>query len=206
MQSQKKEAAAAEKKPRDTAGEIYDILELVALCATVIILIYTFAIRMTVVNQHSMEQTLIEGDYMLVSDLFYTPKTGDIVVVQNPSLPNHAEPLVKRVIAVGGDTLNINYRNWCVTVTHNGEKRILEEEYMYLDPTKSLVVADWWDTIEPDGSYTYNIPEGYVFVMGDNRHVSADSRLSEVGLIPESCVVGHVFMRVFPFSKIGLVN
>ena len=193
-------------KKRDAASEIYDILELVAICAAIIILVYTFAIRMTVVNQHSMEQTLIEGDYMLVSDLFYTPKTGDIVVVQNSSLPEHADPLVKRVIAVGGDTLNINYTSWHVTLTHNGEKTVLEEDYMYLDPTKSLVHADWYDKIEADGSYTYNIPEGYIFVMGDNRHVSADSRLAEVGLIPEPCVVGRVFMRVFPLAKIGWVD
>lgn len=181
--------------------DIYDILELLVICAVAVVLLYTFGIRMTVVQQHSMEQTLNEGEYTLVSDLFYTPKTGDIVVVQNVALKGHHEPLIKRVIAVGGDTLNVNYKTWTITITHEGKTEILDQsDFMYLAPNR-ILTSNWYDQMEADGSYTYFIPENYLFVMGDNRNVSADSRLADVGLFHESCVVGHVFLRALPLSK-----
>ncbi len=205
--------AANVKQPTDREarksplGDIYDMLELVLLCAVVIILVYTFLVRMTVVNQHSMELTLEEGDYTVISDLFYTPKTGDIVVVQNAGLTEHSEPLVKRVIAVGGDTLNINYATWTVTLTHEGKTEILDESdyFYYSTDTYSRLTSNWCDKTEEDGSYTYHIPEGYLFVMGDNRNVSADSRMRSIGLIPSQCVVGKVLFRLYPFAKFGAV-
>jgi len=201
--------AAPKTEPRAFTDDIYDVVELIMVCAAVIILLYTFAFRMTVVNQHSMEETLIEGDYTIVSDLFYTPKTGDIVVVQNTALDSHTEPLVKRVIAVGGDTVNIHYSNWRVTLTHNGETRVLDEsEYIYLNLPAgySPLTSNWYTTLEEDGSHTYVVPEGYLFVMGDNRNVSADSRLESIGFVPESCVVGRVLLRLLPFDKFGTVK
>ena len=202
-------APAPKSEPRSVIDDIYDVVELVMICAAVIILLYTFAFRMTVVNQHSMEETLIEGDYTIVSDLFYTPKTGDIVVVQNTALDSHTEPLVKRVIAVGGDTVNINYSNWKVTLTHNGESRVLDESediYLYLPTGHSPLTSDWCTKPEKDGSHTYEVPEGYLLVMGDNRNVSADSRLASIGFVPESCVVGRLLLRILPFEKFGTVR
>lgn len=191
-----------EQTPPDASGKsrkkakgsfiasVYDVAEMFAICATVVLLIFTFIARLTVVEGTSMVQTLHEGEFMLVRSLGYKPERGDIVVIDDPTAGPYAHPLIKRVIALGGDTLDIDFETWTVTV--NGEV-IDESEYLYLDPTR-ILTAEY--------EFPITIKEGHVFVMGDNRHNSADSRIRVIGQIDERCVVGKAAIRVLPFSKL----
>ncbi|MBQ4043498.1 MAG: signal peptidase I [Clostridia bacterium] len=188
------ETPEQEKDPKKSplfklANELFDILELFVLCAAVMLTLFTFVIRPTIVKGASMEDTLLEGDALLVSDLGYEPKNGDIIVAQNVSLPLYPDPIVKRVIGVGGQTVDIDFTTWTLTV----DGKVVDEPYRKLTPDR-LRTSDWVFPME--------IPEGYVFVMGDNRNHSADSRIADIGLIDERCVVGKAVIRIFPFSRI----
>ena len=135
-----------------------------------------------------MENTLLAGDYLLVSDIAYTPQAGDIVVVHNVGLRHYNKPIVKRVIATAGQTVDIDFSTWTLTV----DGAVIDEPYIKLTTDQQLT-SDW--------TYPMQIPEGYIFVMGDNRNHSADSRCRDIGLIDERCVVGKAFVRVFPLSR-----
>ena len=185
---------ADEPEKKSGVASVFDIVEMFAACAAVILMLFTFAARLTVVDGPSMNKTLTNGDYMVVNSLCYTPKRGDIVVVQDQTARGYNKPLIKRLIAVGGDTVDIDFSTWTVTV--NGE--VLDEsEYLYIDPS-AVFTSDY--------KFPITIEEGKVFVMGDNRHHSADSRLSVIGQIDERCLVGHAFLRLLPFNNITLFN
>ncbi len=170
------------------ARDLFEIAELFVFCASVILILFTFVIRPTVVEGPSMEDTLIAKDYLLVTDLAYTPTQGDIVVVHNVGLYLYNDPIVKRVIATGGQTVDIDFSTWTVTV--DGEA--LDEPYMKLT-SDYLRTSDW--------DFPITVPEGYIFVMGDNRNHSADSRSKDIGMIDTRCVVGKAVMRVLPFDR-----
>ena len=180
--------------PKQWISDIFDVLELFTFCAAVIITLFTFAARVTIVQGPSMEDTLIQNDILVVTEGTYEPKQGDIVVVQNIGLiEEYRQPIVKRVIAVEGQTIDIDFTTWTVTV----DGQIVEEPYRKVDGSYKLT-SDW--------EYPIEIPEGYVFVMGDNRNHSADSRCWEIGLVDKRCVVGHAVFRLFPFTRIGTLN
>ena len=183
--------------PRETVksvSSLFDIVEMLAICAAVILLLFTYCARLTVVDGPSMNNTLTNGDYLIVQSIGYTPKRGDIIVVQDPTATGYEKPLVKRLIAVGGDTVDINFTTWTVTV--NGEV-IDESEYLYLDPNARFT---------SNYSFPITIEEGKIFVMGDNRNHSADSRLMQIGQIDERCIVGHAVMRILPFNSIRIFD
>lgn len=178
------------------ARMLFDWLEMFVIALSVLLVSITFFVRYTPVDGESMQNTLQDRDVMLLTNLFYTPKTGDIVVVQSPSY-GLGKPLVKRVIATGGQTLKINFKTWEVWV----DGQLLPEPYVLRDRGTTMVQCNWLP-IEDD-TVTYTIPEGKLFVMGDHRNDSMDSRFSRVGLIDERYVVGKVFFRIFPFRSIG---
>ena len=142
-----------------------------------------------------MINTLHERDILVISKLGYEPENGDIVVI---SMDNDyfKEPIVKRIIAMGGETVDINFDTHEVKVTgKDGITRILDEDYI-LSATATAA----------DVSFPLQIPEGYMFVMGDNRNGSTDSRDSRIGLIDERQILGHVVLRVFPIQDFGVVR
>jgi signal peptidase I len=109
------------------------------------------------------------------------------------------EPLVKRIIATGGQTVTLDYEHWRITV----DGTVLEEDYI-LKQTGPMETGDpyrKWD--EP---YTFTVPEGKLFVMGDNRNGSADSRDSRIGYIDERLVVGKVYFRLLPVDRFGRIE
>ena len=177
-------------KANKFASSIFDVAEMFAICAAVVLLVFTFCARLTMVDGQSMEDTLHDGEFILIQSALYTPTRGDIVVIHDPSANGHNKPLIKRVIAVGGDTLDIDFETWTVTV--NGEV-VDESDYITLKGIESS-----WTLY----TYPMQIKEGYIFVMGDNRNNSSDSRM--IGQIDERCVVGKAIVRVMPLDKFTL--
>ena len=173
-------------------------VELVVIVFVIIVLIFSFAARICQVSGDSMRDTLYNGENVIVSDAFYTPKRGDIIVFhQTGEDPNdYNEPIVKRVIGVAGDTVKVEHfrDRMRVTVTDSeGNSTVLKEDYIrYEYPTYS-------------DSVTY-VEEGTVFVMGDNRSDSSDSRSARIGLVDTRRILGKVVVRVTPFDRFGKVN
>lgn len=151
----------------------------------IVIAIFTFLFRVVAVSGPSMETTLMSEDRIVLTNLFYTPKTGDIVVMSHGAV--FQEPLVKRVIAVEGQTIDIK---------STGEVYV---DGMLLDEPYIRGVK----TFPGVQTYPLVVPEGYVFVMGDNRTVSLDSRSREVGLIDERNIIGKAQCIIYPFNRIG---
>ena len=163
--------------------------ESIVFALTVLVLVFTFVVRVAAVNGISMENTLQPGDRLLLQSVGYTPQRGDVVVTDD--LIDYGKPLVKRVIAKGGDTISIDYEEGTVTV--NGE--VLQEDYIAA-PTH----------LGYDVEFPYTVPEGTVFVMGDNRNESLDSRSSYVGCIDERDILGKVLLCFMPFTDFGVVK
>ncbi len=176
-------------------GDLMDIGEAIFVSMFVIILAFAYLFRPVTVDGSSMFPTLHDKDRLIMWSLGYTPTNGDIVIIDDDVSGHFADDaqtsvyqtqglgmrLVKRVIAVGGQQINIDFENGTVAV--DGVQ--LAEDY----------IADL--TTRNDGAFTYplTIPEGYVFVMGDNRLNSMDSRSPSVALIPEDEVIGKAVWR-----------
>lgn len=181
-------------RDKKTAQTLFDYMEVVVFSICFVFLVFTFLGRVSVVTGSSMEQTLSHGDTILVSSLPYAPKQGDIVVFRAPySEPYGDEHLVKRVIATENQTIDIDFSTWTVTV--DGQK-IDESEYLYLSgfPYHSEI------------SFPYTVPDGKVFLMGDNRYGSHDSRTYDIGAVDVDYIVGPAILRVLPIGKFGLIN
>ncbi len=179
-----------EKAPdrlKKLAADLFDILEPFVFCTTVILLLFSFFFRPTIVDGQSMENTLLHGEYLLVVDAGYTPKNGDIVVAHNVGLTYYNKPLVKRVIATEGQTVDIDFSTWTLTV----DGIVIDEPYRKL--ADSLRTSDF--------EFPLTVPEGCVFLMGDNRNHSADSRTAEIGMMDERCIVGKAVLRFFPLNR-----
>ena len=200
----------------------FDLTELFVISFAVVIVFLCFFLRHSPVSGSSMEPTIQNLDTLLVSNVAYTPAYGDVVIVQ--STHNLAKPLVKRIIAVGGDTIEINFKRWLVKV--NGT--IVEQRYD-ANGNYDKIGGDYVNFIEGEsmrlgsvdgsdlykigfsydastGSYIATVPEGRLFILGDNRNDSKDSRDASVGFVDERLVVGKAVFRLTPFSKIGTLD
>jgi signal peptidase I len=150
-----------------------------------VILVFTFILRVANVDGESMLPTLRKGDRLIISHIGYAPSNGDIVIVDSRGLD---KVIVKRVIATGGQQIDINPVTGTVSV--NGA--VLNEDYI-----NELTFSG--------GAHNYpvTVPPGHVFVMGDNRMNSTDSRSSDVWFVQEEDVLGKVIFRIFPFNALG---
>ena len=169
--------------------DLLDWYDALVFALAALVLIFAFCARVVVVDGHSMEPTLHEQDRLLVQSTFYKPQRGDVVVVDG--YINYCKPLVKRVIALGGDTVDIDAEKGIVYV--NGEA--LDEPYT-AEPTYT----------EGNIGFPLTVPEGQLFLMGDNRQHSTDSRLVSVGLIDERDILGKVLWRIFPLNAFGRIK
>lgn len=186
------------------ARNVFEYLELFVCSICIVFLVFMFGVRLCDVTGESMEKTLYEKEKLLISDLFYEPERGDIIVFhQTGNILN--EPVVKRVIATGGERVVLRYQanpqSIVVTVYDKNGNQITVDEaaYAYYDGTKPGLYHEQ-EVVE------YRVPEGYIFVMGDNRNNSADSRSEVIGLVDERRVLGRVIWRIFPFHRFGSVD
>ncbi len=192
MSRRKRKLTAEELEARELESRknAYDWIQCLASALIVCVVIFIFVARVIDVKGTSMYPTLNNQDKMLVSDLFYTPKAGDIVVFKKDQYdPERA--LVKRVIATEGQEINIDFDRGIVYV----DGVALEEDYINELTTTKL------DFIGPQ-----TVPDGCVFVMGDNRNMSTDSRKSEIGMVDNRLIIGKVYCVIFPLSSFGLVK
>ena len=173
----------AKPNTRVYVSALYDRVEAAVFSLICVVVVFTFFFRIVGVDGKSMMDTLMHKDRLILASAFYTPKHGDIVVINRYA----EEPLIKRVIAMGGDELQIDPDTHIVLL--NGEE--LDEPYVH------------YDTVLEDFRGPITIPEGYVFVMGDHRNASKDSRMDEVGLINVKDIAGKAIFRIWPLNKIG---
>lgn len=173
------------------AGELFFWAQALTVALAVLVCINTFFFRLSGVVGQSMESTLHQGDQLILQVLGYDqPERGDIIVCYSDAFGGEA--LVKRVIAVEGDTVDVSDDGYMVV---NGEE--LYEPY-----AKEAMWADQ----RGDQSYPVTVKEDCLFVVGDNRNHSTDSRSLMVGQVEEDRVIGKALFRVFPLHKIGGVQ
>ncbi len=180
----------------------FELIETFILCTCFIIVLFAVGIRVCNVDGSSMNTTLTNGDLVVISDIAYTPKQDDIVVFH---LTNeyYNKPLVKRVIATEGQWIDIKKDGNSLIITlydkddtNFSDPIIYEDEYAYY----SSLDRDWTGYHE----YPVQVPEGHVFVLGDNRWDSSDSRSERVSFVDVRCIFGKVVARVKPFDKFTL--
>ena len=198
MQDKKQEKQEEQKKI--PGRDFYEWVQALVCSVLTVVVIFTFVVRLIGVDGHSMVPTLQDGDRLLVmsSMLYDDYKYGDIVVLTKETFLS--EPIVKRVIAVGGQTVDIDFASGSVYV----DGKLLDEPYI-----NEL-------TFREEGmDFPLTVPEGSIFVMGDNRNHSNDSRDSRLGTVDTRHVIGKAFVLAFPgpdsitekrdFGRIGVI-
>jgi signal peptidase I len=181
----------AQNKKSYFYAEAYEWVGIISFVLVIFVLLFTFVFREVAVDGDSMLDTLHNNDRLIICNVDYKPKNNDIVVIY---VKNLHKPLVKRVIATGGQTVNIDYAAHRVYVDN-----VLQYEPFIKEPTAFMGKA-------PIVSMPTRVPKGYVFVMGDNRNDSIDSRSGEIGMVDTKYVLGKALVRYFPVQDIKLLN
>ena len=182
------------KKKRKPVAVVYDYVETFCYALALMMVFFLFIFRYVSVDGDSMRETLHDNDKLIISNLFYTPRTGDIVVLNPEDHKASDQPIIKRVIATGGQTVFIDFENWEITV--DGVK--LDEPYI------QAMRAQYGENVRmntgnnPRCQREFTVEEGRVFVMGDNRNNSHDSRYVDYGEIGVNRILGRVLLRIYP--------
>lgn len=189
-----------EKEQKDSGRDLYEWVQALVCSVLAVVVVFTFAIRLIGVDGHSMVPTLQDGDRLLVlnSMLYHDYQYGDIVVLRKDSFLE--EPIVKRVIATEGQTVDIDFTMGSVYV----DGKLLKEDYI-----NELTF------LEEGTEFPLTVPKGSIFVMGDNRNHSSDSRDSRLGTVDARYVIGKAVILAFPgpdewtgkrsFERIGVI-
>ena len=179
---------------------VFDWLEILVHAIIAVVICFTFLFRIAIIDGNSMMNTLQNGERVIITNFFYTPEVGDIVVVSRNrensvhTMTDDNKPIIKRVIATEGQTVDIDFDEGVVYV----DGIALDEPYTRT-PTN----------LKYDIEFPVTVDEGCVFVLGDNRNDSLDSRSSrigEYGMIDTRYILGHAVFRVLPFEKMGKID
>ena len=174
--------------------DLFFWLQALVAALITLILVFTFVGRIIGVDGDSMYPTLHNGDLLLLQSVGYEPEQGDVVVLTKEFAASRG-PIVKRVIAVGGQTVDIDYEAGTVSV----DGQVLDEPY--INPEEAM---------KPPTNYEHathiEVPEGSIFVMGDNRNHSSDSRDVTLGTVDERYVLGRALWVILPFQRFGPIT
>ena len=191
------QAAEEEEEPRRPGAELYEWLQMFLGCVVAAVVLFNCVARLTRVDGESMNHTLQDGEIMLIWSLGYTPAQGDIVVLNKTPVLLHGWPgpraIVKRVIATGGQTVDIDYSTGTVYVDGQPLVEPYLPEEMYQSYAVTMQQTHW------------EVPEGSIFVMGDNRNHSTDSRDDQLGTIDTGYVLGKAVLALWPLDRFGAV-
>ncbi len=196
---------SSENNNNDFINDLTDMAESVLYAVFVVLLMFTFILKIATVDGSSMEPTLSNEDRLIVSTLGYQPESKDIVIIDSNNSHLFSDSsetevitgeglgkrIVKRIIACEGQTVDIDFQLGKVYV--DGVE--IYESY----------IADLTTMDEKAFEYPITVPKGYLFVMGDNRLRSKDSRHPDIGLINMEDVEGKVVLRISPFEKFGVI-
>ena len=191
----KEKIKAIKEKGFVTKRDIFEWLEVIVTAMLAVVVVFTLVFKVVTIDGGSMRETLHNGDKVVISNLFYTPKQKDIVVISR-NIDNSYEsesqaPIIKRVIATEGQIVDIDFNTGVVYV----DGVALDEPYTRTPTNLSY-----------DIQFPVKVDDGCVFVLGDNRNDSHDSRSSLIGnngMIDTRYILGKAILKVFPFSEIG---
>lgn len=179
------------------AAEAFEWLEAVAFALAIVVVLFTFFFRVVSINGSSMDPTLHDKDRVIMTGFFYAPKNNDVVIIAGlaeEDSTKYSKPLVKRVIAVEGQTINFTGDGKVMV-----DGQVLNESFDLIHIHSERGVGDAY-------KYPLTVPKGNVFVLGDNRNNSTDSRYKSVGLVSTVHVLGKVQARIFPFEDISMIH
>lgn len=171
-------------------NEIFDWVQNITLILSAIVLIFIFIVRIVGVDGESMVPTLHDKDWLIISDLFYEPEVGDIVVLAKDSFFD-GKMIVKRIIATENQVVDIDFEKGVVYI----DGKAIDEPYIAEKTHRSF-----------DMVFPATVPEDSVFVMGDNRNHSSDSRDASLGMVHESNILGRLILRLWPIADFGIVK
>ena len=186
-----------EKKPlfRDS---FFEWIEILCLSFITVVVVLTFLFKVVTINGSSMSDTLINGERIVITSLFYTPKNGDIIVVSRNDTNSYdnmiQEPIIKRVIATEGQTVDIDF-----------SKGVVYVDGVELDEPYTKTPTNVFEGVQ----FPVTVKENCIFVLGDNRNDSSDSRdpnIGDNGMIDIRYVMGKAVLRFYPVNKFGVID
>lgn len=190
--------ASASNKRKQSGSSFYEWFDSIIRALVIILIILTFFFKVCTVVGDSMNNTLYDQERLVISNFLYTPKVNDVIVFHQTGILN--EPCVKRVISTGNKWVKIDFDSALLYVSNDNiftEDDLVDESYYaYFDIGK----------YKQKGSLETFVPDGYLFVMGDNRNNSTDSRYDAIGLVDEKTVLGKVILRISPSDRMGFIK
>ncbi len=190
-------------KQKKFSATIYDWVDSIVASIIVVVIIFTFVFRVVGIVGNSMNNTLYNNDRVVIFNLFYEPQQGDIVVISRNVTNDKSqetagsEPIIKRVIATEGQTVDISYDN--EGVGHVFVDGVQTGESYIREPMEHIGIVN-------PVSFPQTVPEGHVFVLGDNRNDSLDSRSADIGdngMVDNRYILGKAIFRIFPLNSVG---
>ena len=187
---------------------IFEGLDVIVTAMIAVIIVFIFIFKIPTIDGNSMNNTLFNGERVVISDLFYEPKYGDIVVISrnfentSENIEQQQMPIIKRVIATEGQEVNIIFER-------DASGKEIGTVYVDGEPLVEPYIKEPISTLHGDVVFPVTVPENCIFVLGDNRNDSKDSRFLSIGdggMIDKRYVMGKALIRVFPFNKFGKID